>query len=62
MEKIKLNIGDSVELFNGTKGKVINIDKRIHQFELDDPFIVWFHIRNIKSVNEEIIDNDLLDL
>lgn len=60
MENIKIKNGYSVELFNGTKGDIINIDKSTYQFELSGDCIIWFHLRDIKMVNGELVDNDKL--
>lgn len=57
---ITVNVGDDVELFNGTKGVIDEIDKRVYQFTLKEPYIIWFHLRDVKILNNKIIDNDLL--
>jgi preprotein translocase subunit YajC len=55
-----LKINDSVELFNGTKGIVTCIKQSNYNIEIDNS--LWFHVRNIKTVNNNIIDNDYLKL
>ena len=37
---ITVNVGDDVELFNGTKGVIDEIDKRVYQFTLKEPYII----------------------
>lgn len=60
MKNIIVKIGDSVTLFNGTKGIINEIDKSVYQFTLSGDYIIWFHIRDIKELNGKIINNDLL--
>ena len=60
MKNIIVKIGDSVKLFNGTEGIINDIDKSVYQFTLSDDYIIWFHIRDIKQLNGQTIDNDLL--
>ena len=60
MNMIKVNIGDRVELFNGTEGHVSQIDKSVYQFTFNNQYVIWFHLRDIKFLNDEEIDNDLL--
>lgn len=60
MATIKVNVGDSVRLFNGTEGIIGKIDKCIFQFSLKDQYIIWFHLRDIDYLNNVRIDNDSL--
>jgi hypothetical protein len=60
MKKITVKIGDKVKLFNGTEGIVSEIDKSVYQFLLAEQYIIWFHLRDVKYLNGEEIDNDLL--
>ena len=60
MKNIIAKIGDSVKLFNGTEGIINDIDRSVYQFTLSGDYITWFHIRDIKQLNGETIDNDLL--
>lgn len=60
MKNTIVKIGDSVKLFNGTEGIINDIDKSVYQFTLSDDYIIWFHIRDIKQLNGQTIDNDLL--
>lgn len=60
METIKVNIGDRVELFNGTEGHISEIDKSVNQFTFNNQYVIWFHLCDIKFLNDEEIDNDLL--
>lgn len=60
MKNIIVKIGDNVKLFNGTEGIISDIDRSVYQFTLSDDYIIWFHIRDIKQLNGETIDNDLL--
>lgn len=60
MKNIIIKIGDSVKLFNGTEGVINDIDKSVYQFALSGDYIIWFHIRDIKQLNGETIENDLL--
>lgn len=60
MKNIIVKIGDGVKLFNGTEGIINDIDKSVYQFTLSDDYIIWFHIRDIKQLNGQTIDNDLL--
>ena len=60
MKNIIVKIGDGVKLFNGTEGIINDIDKSVYQFTLSDYYIIWFHIRDIKQLNGQTIDNDLL--
>jgi preprotein translocase subunit YajC len=60
MKKIVVKIGDEVKLFNGTEGIINEIDKSVYQLTLSGDYIIWFHIRDIKQLNGEIIDNDML--
>jgi len=62
MKKIVVKIGDEVTLFNHTKGIINEIDKSVYQFTLSGDYIIWFYIKDIKELNGEIIDNDLLIL
>jgi hypothetical protein len=60
MKNIIVKNGDNVKLFNGTEGIINDIDKSVYQFTLSGDYIIWFHIRDIKQLNGETIDNDLL--
>lgn len=53
---IKLNVGDVVELSNGSIGKIKTIDKTTLQFELDsENIITWFYVRDIHYINNVFI-------
>ena len=60
LKKIKVKIGDSVRLFNGTIGVINQIDESVYKFSLTEPFTLWFHIRDIQELNYEIVDNEML--
>ena len=60
MNPIQVNLKDQVELFNGHKGEIDNIDLTTYQFTLKGDFIIWFHIRDIKKLNGTFIDDNLL--
>lgn len=55
-----VKIGDKVKLYNGTEGVISEIDKSVYQFLLSGQYIIWFHLRDVKFLNDEEIDNDLL--
>ena len=56
MNMIKVNIGDRVELFNGTEGHVGEIDKSVNQFIFNNQYVIWFHLNDIKFLNDEDYD------
>jgi len=58
--RIIVKTGDKVKLFNGTEGTISEIDKSVYQFLLDGQYIIWFHLRDVKVLNDEEIDNDNL--
>lgn len=60
MKKITVKIGDKVKLYNGTEGVIGEIDKSVYQFLLMEQYVIWFHLRDVKFLNDEEIDNDLL--
>ncbi len=60
MTKIIVREGDEVTLFNGTEGIISEIDKSVYRFIIPELNSIWFHIRDIKVLNGEQIDNDLL--
>jgi hypothetical protein len=60
MKKIIVKTGDKVKLYNGTEGVISEIDKSVYQFLLAEQYIIWFHLRDVKILNGEEIDNDML--
>lgn len=60
MKKIIVKIGDKVKLYNGTEGIISEIDKGVYQFLLAKQCIIWFHLRDVKILNDIKIDNDML--
>ena len=68
MKTIKLKIGDSVELFNGTKGHISDVNHGTALIEISNKnsYPQWFHMVNVKLLNgvdiEELVENIKLDV
>lgn len=60
--KILLKIGDEVELWNGTKGKIIYLDKENYEINISlfKSYSEWFHKMNIKLLNNKEVDVESL--
>jgi ribosomal protein L21E len=58
MAKIQhiIKVGDSVELYNGVTGKVVNTDESKYAVEIEGNG--YYHIVNIKKLNGKEIDGD----
>ena len=52
---LKLKIGDDVELFNGTKGKITKKEFPTIEIDSENSFPQVFHWLNIKTVNNEVV-------
>lgn len=59
MKKVKVKIGDEVELWNQSKGKVTDMNPVTCKFELtpNGGFSGWFHIMDIRFLNGEYVDD-----
>lgn len=53
-----IKIGDFVELYNGTKGNVLDINKSNMNLLVQAGYDMWFHIQNVEKVNGVLIDSD----
>ncbi len=62
MNEIIVKVGDTIKLFNGTEGIIGEIDRTTYQFTLSDQYMIWFHLRDIKILNGQEIDSDLLEI
>lgn len=63
MKTILLNIGDEVELWNGTKGSIIALNLETYEVNISSPlsYPQWFHKMNIKMLNgKEVYAQDLV--
>lgn len=60
IKDIVVKLGDEVELYNGAKGFVCEIDKSVSQFTFTEQYITWFHLRDIKILNGEKVNSDSL--
>ena len=60
MKKV-LKIGDTVECYNGTNGKVTYIDKQTYFIRVEsvNNYPTDLHIQNIKRINNDLVfDSD----
>ena len=63
MKTILLNIGDEVELWNGTKGSIIALNLETYEVNISSPvsYPQWFHKMSIKILNgKEVYAQDLV--
>ena len=63
MKTILLNIGDEVELWNGTKGSIIALNLETYEVNISSPvsYPQWVHKMNIKILNgKEVYAQDLV--
>ena len=63
MKTILLNIGDEVELWNGTKGTIIALNLETYEVNISSPvsYPQWFQKMNIKILNgKEVYGQDLV--
>jgi len=62
MKTVKINKGDLVVLHNGTTGIIDEIDKSVCQFMLNYPYIIWFHLMDIKVLNGKYVESEWLSI